>query len=581
MNDTTAPDDKDQVFFGPVTAEQDARLADKLGPPGELRREVADTQARLSTDNGKDGEPKSAAERQRAKRERDALEAEAAAASLPLHLRINPAEECDAARVFHYARGRLLRVMPKTGDDYVMVGGSDGLWTELSVHRSSSISALLGLLRDARAEAIADMRANHPDLDELADKLEATWHDNARQWYAVARHVIVAAGDPEAEGIEAIPEQELNAQRPGYIPLAGGGALDLKTGERLDRDETLALRLRGCGWVIPMPEPGDYNIKSRGADAMRDAIHGRDGKPGRYKDVFERLSAGLAESGKFVDVIVAPESNYGKTTIYDMLLNAFPGSVASISGKNSFSAQGARFDALKQKLSSGAWLVFIDEADRGAGDSPQEVDSTTVVGATNTILSVERKGENERELRRTAVPVLVGADWPWFSPEAQGMDTRFTWATVLEGCGPLSSSERALLVSEDAGKVLRWYMCEKAGEYLRMSFLGTAGDQTCTPASDAVVREMFDARTDPIVKALRSEFKFSVTGTTPGKEIVEAFKRYAVEGLIAEKDIPKGRRVGSVMRSAFGRGAKRERDGSNGSKWPVVKRKVEEAKDGN
>ena len=561
MNDTTAngPEGQEVSLFDNLDEGVSAdTLARMLGPEGESP----------VVDNGKDGEPVSDAERQRVKRTRESLNKEAVDADLPLRFRMNPPDECDAARIFHYARGRLLRVMPKTGDDYVMVGGSDGLWTELSVRRSSSISSLLGLLRDARARAMRDLRAERPDLRELAEGLEAAWHDNARQWYAVARHVIVAAGDPEAEGIEAIPEQELNALRPGHIPLKGGGALDLRSGERLDRDETLALRLRGCGWVIPMPEPGDYDIKSPGARAMRTAIHGR------YRGVFERLAAWLVESGKSVDVIVAPESNYGKTTIYDMLLNALPGSVASISGKNSFSAQGARFDALKQKLSSGAWLVFIDEADRGAGEKPQQVDSTTVVGATNTILSVERKGENERELRRTAVPVLVGADWPHIAPAAQGMNTRFAWATVLEGHGPLSSSERALLLSEDAGKVLRWYMCDEASGYLDRAYLGTPGEQTSTPETDAFVKAMFEARADPVVKALRETFERSVTGSTLSSELADAFKSFAKDGLIAEIDIPKGPRVGTMMTAAFGDDVKGRR-GAKGPTWRVVRKATE------
>ena len=504
----------------------------------------------------RDANPTKAALMKRDRRARDAIDAEADKYDLPPHLRILPEEECDVARVLMYNADHLLRVQTQSAVRS-MISDASGLWHPMDYRVSDrGIGATIDVLDRSRCMALAELaeRAKErPELAEYAKRLSRLWYDRANHHLAVARSLSYAASST-VKGVATVVEDQMNDRGQHVVmPVKGGGAWSFKDARWIDADELRGMKLLYSGWDIPRPNPDDLHAAGPEIDAMKTAI------AGRYRDLYERLSVGLlGPNRKSIDTVRMPQSNHGKTTAGALIEAAFPGSTVVASGKNAFSVQAIKFDAIMLDLAGGAWITIVDEVSKGAGNTELEIDSATITHCTNERLKIEPKGEKTVTKRRTSGTLLIGDDWPGVDVDEQGMATRLTWARDYEDseCGPMTATMRALLFSPKALAYLRMFMCEQAHEaYL-------SGDRDAhgrTPQSDTSLRSFFAARRNPYVAALKAHFQSAKDGRLKAADI-----KLIVEGATTDIDDAKlsYKHMARFIRMAFPNAKRhRARDG--------------------
>ena len=484
--------------------------------------------------------PSPDAQRKRRQRGRDEADGMSETAALPEFCRLLPIEKTEGLRVLEFARHRLRRVVAQGGGDYAIICDGDGMWHRLDWRiNDMPVAAVKDAVTAARADTIEYV--NSMDREDVAKALEKNWASGSMHWKAMANLMSIEACSVY-QPVEAVSEADLNRRADHkVIPLAGGGAWCLRENRRLSPADTMPMLLMASGWHIPEPDMAGLLLDGPEIDAMKNVIEGR------FAGVFERLAMRLLGPGKTVDVIQVQLSSYGKSTLFEIVKGAFPGSVDVISGKNAFSQQGTKFDALGKKLCGGPWVVFVDECEKGQGEKPLIIGSESVTAVTGTVLSVEEKGKPERSMRRTATPVLLGADWPYFNADAQGMKTRFVWALELpDSIGVMTTEERELLLSPAALTYLRTWMVAKAHELLTKT--DNPDEATRTERSNACVAEMMEARTDPWVIALHAKYREAVAGSVSAKDLTAFFEsQHEQLGL----EVPHANIRGALMRRAF------------------------------
>ena len=291
-----------------------------------------------------------------------------------------------------------------------------------------------------------------------------------------------------------------------------------------------------------MPDLDDEKAKTRGAAKMRTAIKDR------YKGIFRRVAYRLhGPPDRTIDVVIGEGSGSGKTTLVALIEAAIPGGTQQLSGKNAVGPNAHRFDGLKYKLCSGAFLTVVDEIEKGPNGTPLIIDGSTITAATHERPDVEEKGKMVRQMRRTASLMLIGADWPHIDSDEQGVANRFTWAMRLDpSYGPMDWEERELLFSDDGIRCLRATLFRMAHEHHEKG--GDIEFKSRTDASNACLDEFIEARRNPHVKALRESFVESIHGRVErdivAKVVDETSKAMGEKG-------PQGRAFGAVVKRAF------------------------------
>ena len=440
-----------------------------------------------------------------------------------------------------FSRHRLRRVIAPGGHNYAIICDGEGLWHRLDWRNNDQpVAAVKDAVVAARRDTLEYIHSQEGGAP-LADGLPTVWPGGSSHWKSIA-HLMAIEACSAYEAVEDVAEGDLNRRGQNeVIPIAGGGGWSLRENRRLSPADMMPMLLMASGWHVPEPDMSALDATGPEVDMMRDAIEGR------FAGVFERMSTRMIGPSKTVDIIQAPLSSYGKSTLIDILKECFPGSVDVISGKNAFSQQGTKFDALGKKLCGGAWAVFVDECEKGQGDKPLIIGSEAITAVTGTTLSVEEKGKPERSMLRTATPILLGADWPFFNADAQGIKTRFVWAVELQdSAGIMTSQERSMLIAPAAVAYLRAWMVKKAHELLN------SGDDpdmaTRTEFSNSCVAEMMETRSDPLVAVLHENYEENPTESVTASEITMLLKTHALEIGVDE---PQTNVRGALLRRAF------------------------------
>ena len=315
-------------------------------------------------------------------------------------------------RILHYAVDRVLIVRDL---DMTYLRGFDGLWFPLDSARSSKAVAATHELVEYTANAAAEDARNLIEQDPTGYEV-ALMAEHYPEWLKnrileTATHNLCREVSGRLSGLSSIGsvrnEKGLNGvfqinsgelsdyDRHQVIPLEDGGAISLHNNDVLTPDEITYLHLENMGWRLPPP---DFNLLNQPLPAEGAMILAR------YGEILKRFAYHLLQTSKCVDIIRVPQSNWGKSTLAELLEGALPGMIARTSLR--VLSERSRFTP-SAKLMATKRLVFFDEA----GSDKAEISMTRWMELADR-QHIEEKGKNAYDANRTATAILLGQTWP-------------------------------------------------------------------------------------------------------------------------------------------------------------------------
>ena len=484
--------------------------------------------------NAKGGRPRSETPKAEALRKRADRASEELNERL---LEIAPVEVRDAERVVAYCADHLLLVKSKEGEE-AMIANASGFWETLEHRRTDrSTGALARIVTKARRRAIAAGREQRLDADAL-NHIEAYWSEGntAKEKGDLARQVAQRIAGREVPVSRTHEEQMDDRTRAPVIPLEDAdGAWDMKRKCVISPIEVASYRMRERGWNVPTPVDESTSYASETVDAELD---------GRYKILFERTAALFIKPAKVVDVFICQKSSFGKTTFYDLLREAFPGMIIVTDARSAYNKTSMRFTPVASATAQAA-LVVVD----GCGHLEHDLPSAALDAHTDTLVTVEMKGENQKTMRRSANIVLVGHSWPKIDVDAQGADTRLRWALKVDDDAPILEQERRdILMSPEGIARFRWRFVETIGRLINDPKGPLAATET--DESRKWVELMIRERGCPMIAALKETYQLERGGFVLSSELEEVVKGCSLDG-----KVPTGKVIGAIVRKAFGASA--------------------------
>ena len=283
-----------------------------------------------------------------------------------------------------------------------------GLWS-LFVDRDRYTKAPIGSLVKREAAALGVSRRTSPAFySELAEGVHIAIHDGQLQTFDLA---------------------EMN-QCP-IIPFQSGSHAHIDDEQLiLCGCDISELKMLNLNWKIPEP---DFRLCAENVPL-----------PEIFKQfpeaVFKTLARYLAGPVKQSDVMLAPASDAGKTSMLQALQAALPGAVAYVDSTAILDARRSRFTPWAKGLTESR-LVAFDEF--GRLDKGLTEHLFTMSGPT---VAVEKKGVDMTELPRIGTPFFVGANFPpEIDIEAQGVKQRIGYLTYLDDLDPVDWGHRTPL----------------------------------------------------------------------------------------------------------------------------------------
>ncbi len=470
--------------------------------------------------------PKAEALRKRAYRASDKLDERL--------LEIAPVEVRDAERVVAYCPDQLLLVRSKDGEE-AMLANASGFWETLEHRRTDrSTGALARVVARARRKAIKAGREQGLDADAL-NHIEEYWSEGntAKEKGDLARQVAQRVAGREVPVARTHEEQMDNRSHAPLIPLEDvDGAWHMKRQCVISATEVASYRMRERGWNVPTPvdEPTSYASETVDAELA-----------GRYKGLFERTAALFIRPAKVVDVFMCQKSSFGKTTFYDLLREAFPGMIIVTDARSAYNRASTRFTPVAAATAQAA-LVVVD----GCGHVEQDLSSSVLDAHTDTLVTVELKGQDQKTVRRSANIVLVGHSWPRIDVDAQGADTRLRWALKVDDDAPILEQERRdTLMSPEGIARFRWRFVETIGRLINDPKGPLAATET--DASRKWVELLIRERGCPMVAMLKETYQLERGGFVLSAEVEEVIKGCSPDG-----KVPAGKVIGAIVRKTFG-----------------------------
>ena len=472
-----------------------------------------------------------------------------------LYLQVDPDEKADIARLKKYCADSLVVVPTEKRHDLYAVG-QNNLWKKVDDDKGQN---LWWLIRRAREAAIEEAMSYIPDED-----LQGQWQDAFRgslletaqhQWNMVKHATTALPGDAPYNGIKIVSYTDFN-KAPGCIPVIMGvdgqdgyAAVDMRNNGALVEGEHLRkLMIRDSGFKIPFP---DWEAELEDDGMMAYLIEEHYGE-----ELIQRLSLALIGPGKFIDTLVASQSNWGKDTLFDILAVAMPGTCMRVDARKALSSQGDKFSVVTAALASYYW-VMMNEIDKVPDSIP--------VGQLNTMtaetVTVERKFENAHTELRIGSGWLVGADFPNFDTSGQGLPERMRWVFRTDSTDTLSPSDR-MEAREQAGQ-LRNYLFQHAVRIWNEQGINYGlHEDECECGQCAASRSMFERGKNVDLMILREMFVRDDNGTVSNEDIKEH---------LPDPDIYKTTALKALVQQAFP-GIIPKRIGKNGDRgWGGIK----------
>ena len=416
---------------------------------------------------------------------------------LPSRLMFDNLEDNDTERITHYCDDDLLAV-----EDGATIVDVRGLWHDLQHVERFARASVRTLLQRARSKAATDVSMGVTDALQAAEY--AVWLEGALP--ATSYHVRnvteqteqrIMAGQAPHVRIANNEDFDDRTTHP-VLPIAGGGAFDMRTGRLLTAAELKSMHFRHYGWGMPAPDENILKQSSPSIDAMRSAIADRFGE-----SLITRLAYHFLGLSKSVDALVAPTS-WGKSTLISILEDAFPGMIGRLQTVKAFSQQGKRFSQIERELTTRI-LCIIDEAGQRSPDRNIVISPDGFNMLVDDKLPVERKYHEAATVRRIGTAFMIGHTWPRIDTSQQGMETRIRWAYMIDGkYEKMTRETRELLLMPDALSYFRTVLCRRA---VWLYQKGANERLTQTPDSIKAVGTFLAARADPLVTALQNAFQ--------------------------------------------------------------------------
>ena len=251
--------------------------------------------------------------------------------ALPTWLRIDSLEDNDADRVLEFMGSQLLRVDQAR---LAVLDSSTGLWCDLNPGHAKAQACVRDLIVRSRREAVDMIKYQAPLTEQvlfddgiLDEHGYDTWITQWRNFFTselpcTALHVskvgqqlvqrLLNINMMDTVMSESSENFDDRNQHPILPSPESGGALDLTKNPPLPMptQQAAELRLRWHGWAIPVINPNVAESTSEAVTAIKEQI------ATRYGDtLITRLARHLLGTGKHIDLIVAPNADWGKGTL--------------------------------------------------------------------------------------------------------------------------------------------------------------------------------------------------------------------------------------------------------------------------
>ena len=481
-----------------------------------------------------------------------------AALDLPSHLRFDALAVNDAARIMEYARGELARFESESGA--LCFADERGIWnpaqTAWTINAAQNWRRFIdGALTDARDMA----------LNEIAANGEIAWHDGEqKERYMKAFETMKPAGnrhlretaDTLINMAADIPitarTDEHNISREPLIPINSGGAWLVADCEYVDRDELMGMKIIGLDMAMDYPNLAAWeNPPTEQHRRSREIYEIRYGK-----SFLQRIALGALGADKRMELVKAAKPNFGKSTFFAALHNAF-GSCVSTIGYKELAGISGRFTPIHKALATSLWAV-ADECDKAGFVNPAHLGELV-----NDILSVELKGMNPKEMRRIATLYFVGNDWLATDSGAAGIPERFEWAHEFHGADEMTENDSNLLRGKEAGETLQAGILIMAANLVRenpnapdyFTPLAKAKGNTVTDESREARAAFIEQNATMPMQALTASVYPDMNGFVSNAEIDAIFEEWEIE----QSERPKTKALAALMRRFDGRPTKRRR----------------------
>lgn len=460
--------------------------------------------------------------------------------NLPGWLRFKYLEDHDADRILEWNSQFLLRVDHKLP---MILDLNSGCWLPLrtsSLKAQAVVRSAIMQTRNLTADQVyrwlLDLSMNDKAYweDFIRTKVPCSASHVSRVVNQLSQRILTDENFVQNESSEEFDDRN---RRP-VIPIIGRGAIDFTQSDwtqTIMTAEMAEMRMTFHGWVMPVPEPDILDSESEAVKVMQKVIDYR------YSEaMISRIARHLLGVGKHIDVICAPQADWGKSTLITLCERAFPGMIGRVEAAKALSAQGTKFSQIETLLTS-KLIVFIDE---GGEEPAVKVRPGALKTLVDDNLSVELKGENRRTVKRVGTAVFVGHDWPWIDTSAQGMAARFKWAYKANDVQPMSQAARDIIVnSKEAVDYFRYRVLQKAHEIYHA---GDPDEQTNTIDAQHAVSEFIKARFDPFAIAVQMEYEIGDKNDfVPTAQI-----RLVLEG-VADEEKVKPADIRRAMNGAF------------------------------
>ena len=441
----------------------------------------------------------------------------------------------DTHRCFHYAN----ELFAVVGDRDVFVCSDKGLWYQLRDWDHKHLEALSRIL-DAVWKACHDECVKAEEVITL----DVDYPNKPSHTRAVAQHII---HNQRFIKQRWAPSDMNDRSRRPVLPLIDGGAWDLTAvdlsdsgvGSRLGFHEIGGMKLLAGDAAIPEPDYDLLAVPYPETEPMERAIGQVWGKA-----LMTRIAMMLLGPNEFVDVLRVDQSGWGKTTLIQALMDAFPGAVGAMPAVDAFRNEG-KFSPLNVDLSE-KLVVFVDEA----GAENAELGKRHLHRLIDPYISVEKKRIQATTRRRTANAMLVGHDWPVLDTSEQGVERRIGYVEHNTSQQGMTRQHYLEIDSEreQCLAYLRAWLCREAQRLWNDQSGKTPHELTITPEARSAKARLISERSDPLVSALWTAFEVNPTGRTASADVSRVLKDAANAYGIKE---PKGRGIATQVKKAY------------------------------
>lgn len=369
--------------------------------------------------------------------------------NMPLHLRSQPPEDADIARIVNYCADKLLIVNNK--DIYIRTMA--GSWDKIELERPNG--RVDYILKYARDRALEDISNHEFGGQEYKKRLDTTYRSTNSHIKALTGRLLSLIENDDIP-IKRIKMSDFNNRVVFHPTLAlERGGIDLTNGKILSPEEYSTFNaLQSDTWAVEY-DPTILDHQTHGCIVAKHLIEDHYGT-----ELISRLAYHLVYPGKSVDIINIPTSSAGKTALAEWL-KASIGSVGIDSRARSLTSKADQYTQATAPLTE-YLLYFYDEVDK----SVDEISIGVINEMTSEDLTISKKYQNPTPLPRIGTGILTGADWPPIDTTAQGIDTRITFVYFKELPKMSSEVKRTLQTDTDAHKyLLAWIVRECVKHY--------------------------------------------------------------------------------------------------------------------